>query len=196
MMPRSVTLGAEPIEHAGEQSAVGVVQRAAGRGSPGSTISSPVENSATRTRRRTSSVGQTDRGGERHVLRGEPPAGRQHDRALAHILAGKPAVGASFQPRRHDDVIALGAHVLLHEHRVGAGRHRRAGEDADRLAGADRTRRGAAGGQPSADRKPGFGLGREIAVPHRIAIDGGIVERRQVDRRDHVAPPARARAPR
>ena len=55
---------------------------------------------------------------------------------------------------------------------------------------------GAAGGQPSADREPGLGFGREIAVPHRIAIDGRIVERRQIDRRDDVAgehAPARRR---
>ena len=66
-------------------------------------------------------------------------------------------------------------------------RHRRAGEDADRLAGADRraprrgrrsgARRSRAGSRPSAARS---------AMAHRVAVDRGIVERRQIDRRDHV----------
>ncbi len=65
-------------------------------------------------------AGQADRGGQRHVLRREPPAGRQHDRAGAHVLAGKPAIGAGLEPRRHDHRLAVEAHVLLHEHGVGA----------------------------------------------------------------------------
>jgi hypothetical protein len=44
---------------------------------------------------------------------------------------------------------------------------------------------------PAVSRAPivslGLGLGVEIAVPHRIAIDGRIVERRQIERRDDIA---------
>ena len=60
--------------------------------------------------------------------------------------------------------------------------------------GVDRQLAARAGGQPPADREPGLGIGREIAVPHRIAIDRGIVERRQIDRRDRRRRPARGRA--
>ena len=69
---------------------------------------------------------------------GEPPPGRQQDRIRAHILAGVAAVGAALQTRRNDHRIALDAGVLLHKHGIGAGRHRRAGENADRFAGAER----------------------------------------------------------
>ena len=79
------------------------------------------------------------RRGERDLAHAEPaPAGEQLV-ALAEIEPG----GPDFLPG--DDVaFARGSSsasttlgVLLDQHRVGAGRHRRAGEDADSLAGAD-----------------------------------------------------------
>ncbi len=82
---------------------------------------------------------------------------------------------------------SFGAHVLLHEHGVGAGRHRRAGEDARSPRCAPS---GAAAALPAVrrpvTREPRFALGIEIAVAHRVAVDRGVVERRQVERRDHV----------
>src|SRR5574340_1269016 len=45
---------------------------------------------------------------------------RQRHRAGVQVLAGEAAVGAERQAARHDDAIALGAHVLLHEHGIGA----------------------------------------------------------------------------
>ena len=107
--------------------------------------------------------------------------------AVAHILAGKPPVGAELQARRHDDAVAFGRHVLLHEHGIGAGRHRRAGENADRLARLERAVGTRAGGDAAGDRQPGFAVGIQIGVAHGIAIDRGIIERRQIDRRRHVA---------
>ena len=89
--------GAEPVEQRRPADSGWRRRSAAGRGAPGSTISSPVENTATRTRRRTVELGEADRGGERHVL-GAAAGRRQHDRAGAHILAGKPAVGAGLSP--------------------------------------------------------------------------------------------------
>ena len=82
-----------------------------------------------------SKLGETERGGERHVLHGKPPAGRHGNRPCPQVLAGKPPIGAALQAWRHDDAAAVDAAILLHENGIGACRHRRAGKDADRLAG-------------------------------------------------------------
>ena len=101
-MPRSVTVGAEPLQHAGEQIAVGVVERGGGPRSAG--LDDLVAGREQRDPHAPAhgEPRQPDRGGERHVLRREPPAGRKQQRALAHVLAGKPPVGAGLQPRGHD----------------------------------------------------------------------------------------------
>ena len=79
--------------------------------------------------------GQAERGGKRDVLRLQHGAGRDHHAAFAHVLAGEPPVGAELQPARQHDTIALEFDVLLHEDRVGARRHGRAGENSDGLTG-------------------------------------------------------------
>ncbi len=66
-------------------------------------------------------------------------------------------------------------------------RHRRAGEDADRLAGGERARGGTARGHPLDHGQPRLARGSEIGVAHRVAVDRRIVERRQIDGRHHVA---------
>ncbi len=80
-------------------------------------------------------LGQAERGGERDVLRLQHGTGRHHHAAGRHVLAGEPPVGAELQPARHGDVIAFDRDVFLHEDRVGALGHRRAGEDSDGLPG-------------------------------------------------------------
>ncbi len=117
------------------------------------------------------------------MLRLQHRAGRQHDLARGHVFAGKSAVGAKLQAFRHGDGIAIHRHVFLHEDRVGALGHRRAGENPDGFAGFQRHVGARAGGQPAADRKPGIGIGFEIGVAHRVSVHRRIIERRQIDRR-------------
>jgi len=69
-----------------------------------------------------------------HMRLGEPPASRQHDDTGAQVLPGQPPVGPKLKASRHDHGAALDAAILLHEDGIGAGRHWRAGEDADRFA--------------------------------------------------------------
>src|SRR5262249_52121401 len=73
-----------------------------------------------------------------------------------------------------------------HEHGVGTGRHRSAGENADRLAIGDRLQRRMTGGDAIDHREARLARACEAGVPHPEAVDGGIVERRQGGPRDHV----------
>ena len=124
--------------------------RRAARGAPGSTISSPVENIATRKPPPHRELGKPERGGERDVLRrrARVPAGSTDRARLAHPRrraggwrrASGPAARPPLPPSRR--------HVLLHEHGVGARRHRRAGENADRLARPERRAAAAARRSP------------------------------------------------
>ncbi len=118
------------------------------------------------------------------MLRPEPAARRQRRRACAHVLAGKPAIGAGREPGRHDHAGALGAAILLHEHGVGARGHRGAGEDANGLALARRPRRGAPRGEAVGHDEPRLAGRLEIGVADRVAVDGRIIERRQIERGD------------
>ena len=43
-----------------------------------------------------------------------------------------------------------------------------------------------AGRHPVDHRQLGLTRGVEIGVPHRIAVDGRVIERRQIDRRHHI----------
>src|SRR5262249_8446870 len=61
------------------------------------------------------------------------------------------------------------------------------GEDADRLAGCERMGCHVAGGHALADFEARLLRGIEIGVAHRIAVDRGIVERRQAERRHDIA---------
>ena len=120
------------------------------------------------------------------MLRLEHGAGRQHHVAGRNVLAGQPSIRAQFQAFRHDHVVALDAHVFLHEHGVGALGHGRAGENADRLPRLERDIGARAGGQPPGNGEPGVGVWREIGMAHGIAVDRRIIEGRQIDRRHHV----------
>ena len=120
------------------------------------------------------------------MLHGKPPAGGQRNRPCPQIFAGKPPIGAALQAWRHDDAAAVDAAILLHEYGIGARRHRRAGKDADRLAGLTRMRRGMTGGDAIDDGEALVALGRKIVAAHRVTVDGGIIERRHIDRRDDI----------
>ena len=106
--------------------------------------------------------------------------------ARRNILAGRTHIGAGFQPGRKHHLAAVEADVLLHEHRIGAFRHRCAGEDADGLARPDRRCRRTAGLHPPADGERLRLALRQIAARDRIAVDGGIGERRQRQRCGNV----------
>jgi hypothetical protein len=111
----------------------------------------------------------------------------QHDLPLGDVLAGRPNVGAAFQAGRQDDLAGLlDPHVFLHEDRVGPGRHRRAGEDTDGPAWHRGMVGGRAGLDPVGDGKGLLLADRQILAAQRIAVDGGIGEGRQRQRRREI----------
>jgi hypothetical protein len=113
--------------------------------------SSPVENSATRGPARDLQRRRADR--RRHSERcgRKPDPGAEDPRAALDVFAAAridwPANGRIDANAAVDD-----AALLLHDDRIGAGRHLRAGEDARRRARA-RALADAAGGDPLADAK-------------------------------------------
>ena len=146
-------------------------------GSPGMTISSPVDRMPTRGRRWTNSHGRFIAASEADVARRQPPAGLQQHVALGEIEALAPHIAAAPRGFEHPHPVAVALGVLLDDDRVGAGRHRRAGEDARRLARADM----------AAEPGPGRHLGddaqfdrdlAEIVGAHRIAVHRRDRERR------------------
>ena len=76
--------------------------------------------------------------------------------------------------------------VLLNDDGVGAVGHRRAGEDAHRLARTDSALESAAGGG-FADHRQGRGRRRRIGRAHRVAVHGGVGKRRLGAQRLKVA---------
>ena len=140
-------LRAEPLQHAEQEIAVGVVEarrpaaacparrfrrrsKTARRGRAGVPL---------RRSRPTAAASATSAGSNRRPAGNRKLAGRD-------ILPGEPAIGARLQSGRHDDVAAVERAIFLHVDGVGARRHRRAGENADRLARPERTRAPCAGG--------------------------------------------------
>ncbi len=126
--------------------------------------------------------------GEAEFGRAEPGPGGERYRARGDILARMTAVGAlldaGFEPHA---AIGLGRAVLLHHDRVGTLGHRRAGEDADRLAAGDRPiervpRCGAAG-----EPEHGVAVGEEVGMGEGVAIDRAVGVRRQVHPGDEIA---------
>ena len=85
-----------------------------------------------------------------------------------------------------DDGIAVARRILLDDDGVGAARHRAAGEDADRLAGADRAIESMAGGS-HADYPETRRCACDIGGAHRIAIHGACGKRRLVACRFEIA---------
>ena len=163
--------GAEPLQQFAQQIAVGVIDgRAAARragfhhliaGRKYRHLQPPPHLD----------LGDSERGGERDVLRLQHGAGRQRHLTSGHVLAGQPPIGAELQALRHDHMIAVHRHVFLHEHGIGARRHGRAGENPDGLAWLERDIRPRAGGQPAGDGKLAVAIGAQIGVAHGIAVD-------------------------
>jgi hypothetical protein len=112
--------------------------------------------------------------------------GLQRGNAGGNVFARWTHIGAGLEARGKHDPVAVDTDILLHEHGVGALRHRRAGEDAHRLSRFDRLMRGAAGLNAPADGKCLLFVLRQVAARNRIAIDGGVGERRQRQRRQNV----------
>ena len=85
------------------------------------------------------------------------------------------------------------AAILLHQHRVRAGRatfaggHRRPGKDAYRNATPCRMAKGPTGRNTLAPRQPGFPVRVEVVKEHGPAIDRRIVMGRHIARRKNIA---------
>src|ERR1700733_15971755 len=130
-MPRSLTSQANRAATAISMKWLESNNWVAPRKPPGETISSPVEKTATRIRRRTSICVSPN--AKHNILRSHPPACRQSRYACGKVLSHhRTDIGACLQTRR-EDYVATGVEtdVLLHEYRVGANRHRRASKNAN-----------------------------------------------------------------
>ena len=114
-----------------------------------------------------------------------PPA-REDGAPRRDVLAGETAVGATLDAGNDDDLAAVLAAVLLHQHRVRPLGHRRAGEHAQRLAAPRRAAEGMAGGDAPGDRQAGFAPGVEVVEEHGVTVDRRVVVRRHVALGDHV----------
>ena len=110
-------------------------------------------------------------GGEREIARGEPmPFGEQRF-AGAEIEPLRAHVAAFGRGLLHLDPGAVAFGHFLDHHRIGAGRHKTAGENARRLARTDRGIERPAGGDLADD----FQAGRrscDIGGAHGIAVHG------------------------
>ncbi len=106
---------------------------------------------------------------------------------MGDVLAGRPHIGAALEARwKHHAALFVEPHVLLHEHRIALGRHRRTGEDADGLAGLYRFAGRHPRLHPRGDDKGALIVGREILSAHRVSVDRRVGERRQVQGRHEV----------
>jgi hypothetical protein len=189
-MPRSVTSAPNFSKSPRSRCQLASKIAAAGRAAPGSTTSSPVENTATLNLRRTDSrVTPCAAASARSWAVSRRPAGSM----IAPAPTSSPAERL-LAPRSSPGGTTTASAVLLHENGVGARRHRCAGEDADCLADPECMGGLMTGHGAVDDDQPGVAVGGEIGMAHRKSIHGGIVERRQVFRGDHVGgdhPPQR-----
>ena len=151
-------------------------RRRSGRGRercPGGTSSSPVAMSATRGRRRTGSVPWPMAAASETCAHAEPRAGREEDGALGEVEAGAADMPAGLRRLADaDGAVGEGVGVLLDQDRVGAFGHRRAGEDADRLAGRRSVPREAGAGGGGADDTERRAVAR-VGGAERVAVHGG-----------------------
>ncbi len=111
------------------------------------------------------------------VARGQPPPGLQQRVARGEIEAFAPHIAATAGAFEHPYAVAVPLGVFLDDDRVGAGRHRRPGKDARRLASADMAAKPGPGrhfgDDAQFDRDPA-----EIVGAHRIAVHRRDRERR------------------
>ena len=132
--------------------------------------------------------GQPERRGERHILWPQTLSRLQRDVAFGHVLTRRTHIRPPLEAgRKHHPPRVIKPHVLLHEDRVGALRHRRAGENPGRATEPDRRACRCAGLNPVAHGNRPLACRRQVVAAHGIAIDGGIGEGRQRQRRCNVA---------
>jgi hypothetical protein len=127
-----------------------------------------------------------ERRGERQVLRRELAAGGEHGLAARHVHARIAHVFARDRGPPHLTALAVACpragRVLERHDRVGALGQHRPGHDARRLAGGERARRGAPGGQHLDDaERDRVSLARrgQVGAPDGEAVHRGVPERRQ-----------------
>src|SRR4029079_8852402 len=130
---------------------------------------------------------QSERSRQRHILRPQPLTGPQRGMARRNVLARRADIGTGLQTRRQNHLAVFETDVFLHEYGIGAVGHRRAGENAHRLPRLDRRLRRGTGLNPPGHGKRLLLPLRQIPARHRVAIDGGICEWRQRQRRRDVA---------
>ena len=123
------------------------------------------------------------RGEEAEVGRPQPARGGDAV-AAPEVAAGRADAGRAGLLGRHRHAVAARLGLLLDDDPVGAGRQRRAGEDAHRLARADAARVALAGGGGADDGKHGARAG--VLGAAGVAVHRRGVERRLVARGDDV----------
>ena len=122
---------------------------------------------------------------QRDVPGAQNASGPRAGVAFAEVEAGGPDVRSPRRPRLDDDPRAVGVRVFLDDDRVGAARHRAAGEDPDRLARADDAVVGAPRRRlpdpAQRGRRPG-----DVVRAHRVAVHRRDGDRRLGDARAHL----------
>ncbi len=117
------------------------------------------------------------RGRESEVAWAKPAATGKERLAVAKIEPSRPYVASRTLRDIDDQLVSFASGVLLDQHCVGAGRHRRSGENAHRLARSDRPLESAAGGGFTDHFEPNRRRGC-IGGDQRIAVHRRIGERR------------------
>ena len=183
-MPRSTG------SHAGSASSASSIGRFESRILPGRErdrsprSSSPVESTPTRGRGYAGTVADAEAREHAEVRRAEHacPARTPRRRPRGRRRRARTWSPARRRVRDEHAVVAVALGALDHHDRVGAVGHRRAGHDADRLAGADRrpSARARPASSPTTRSRTGAPRPRAGGVggAHRVAVHRGVGERR------------------
>ena len=107
----------------------------------------------------------------------------ERDSARLQLLAARPHVQTGRDVGRNRDVVVLEMNVLLHCHRVRAGRQRCPGRDPHCFAWAERACKRMSRQCAPDNAKPTV---HSIGCPQRVAVHRGVVEGRHVDHCDEV----------
>jgi hypothetical protein len=151
---------------------------------PGSTSSSPVTSSATRTRGRTASSRRPNSAATPRCAGVSRTPRGDRERAARVVVVAARTFAAARGARSELDRRAVAARVLEDHHGVGAARQRRTRRDAHALARRDRVGTRAAR-EPRADlAQLRRRIGAKIGAAHRIAVHRRMHEARHVARRD------------